>query len=145
MTRTADIHRQVALKIATISIGQSTKPWTNEDLQEIKVRMDKLLDILRWRRKTMTYPSKVRDFVVGIDYDSIEEDKGHITIRRKVTITELVEEIKEIMLNGSRYPQFPPEANPSVTYAWDLSNQEDGDCYHEIINELEQDNKKEML
>jgi hypothetical protein len=44
--RTADIHRQVALKIATISIGQSTKPWTDEDLQEIKVRMDKLLEIL---------------------------------------------------------------------------------------------------
>ncbi len=44
--RTADIHRQVALKIATISIGQTTKPWTDEDLQEIKIRMDKLLDIL---------------------------------------------------------------------------------------------------
>ena len=44
--RTADIHRQVALKIATISIGQTTKPWTDEDLQEIKVRMDKLLHIL---------------------------------------------------------------------------------------------------
>ena len=44
--RTADIHRQVALKIATMSIGQSLKPWTAEDLQEIKVRMDKLLVIL---------------------------------------------------------------------------------------------------
>ncbi|MFC1593505.1 hypothetical protein ACFL3O_01055 [Candidatus Neomarinimicrobiota bacterium] len=44
--RTADIHRQVALKIATGSIGQSTRPWTNEDLNEIKFRMDKLLDIL---------------------------------------------------------------------------------------------------
>ena len=44
--RTADIHRQVALKIATISIGQSTRPWTAEDLSEIQVRMDKLLDIL---------------------------------------------------------------------------------------------------
>ena len=44
--RTRDIHRQVALKIATISIGQSTKPWTDEDLQEIKIRMDKLLEIL---------------------------------------------------------------------------------------------------
>ena len=44
--RTSDIHRQVALKIATISIGQSTKLWTDEDLAEIKVRMDKLLDIL---------------------------------------------------------------------------------------------------
>ena len=44
--RTADIHRQVALKIATISIGQSTKPWIDEDLLEIKVRMNKLLVIL---------------------------------------------------------------------------------------------------
>ena len=44
--RTKDIHRQVALKIATISIGQSTKPWTTDDLTEIKIRMDKLLDIL---------------------------------------------------------------------------------------------------
>lgn len=44
--RTRDIHRQVALKIATISIGQTTKPWTDDDLQEIKIRMDKLLVIL---------------------------------------------------------------------------------------------------
>lgn len=44
--RTRDIHRQVALKIATISIGQSTKPWTEDDLLEIKIRMDKLLVIL---------------------------------------------------------------------------------------------------
>ncbi len=44
--RTRDIHRQVALKIATISIGQNMKPWTESDLQEIRSRMDKLLDIL---------------------------------------------------------------------------------------------------
>ena len=92
----------------------------------------------------MASPTKVRDFVVGIDYDSIEEDKGHLTIRRKVTLPELVEEIKEIMLIGSRYPQFPADANPTVTYAWDLDNPEDGDCYHEIINELEKDNRKEV-
>lgn len=44
--RTRDIHRQVALKMAIISIGQNNKPWTAEDLQEIKIRMDKLLVIL---------------------------------------------------------------------------------------------------
>lgn len=44
--RTRDIHRQVALKIATISIGSSLKPWNESDLTEIKNRMDKLLDIL---------------------------------------------------------------------------------------------------
>ncbi len=92
----------------------------------------------------MNFPTKARDFVVGIDYDSIEEDKGHFTIRRTVILPELVEEIKEIMLNGSNYPQFPAEANPTVTYAWDLNDQEDGDCYHEIMNELEKDNRKEV-
>ena len=47
--RTLDIHRQVALKIATLSIGHSLKPWTTEDLNEIKIRMDRLLDILEIR------------------------------------------------------------------------------------------------
>ena len=88
----------------------------------------------------MTYHSKARDFVVGIDFDSIEEDKGHMTLRRKVLMEELIEEIKTIILEGSHYPQFPPEANPSITYAWDLSNQEDGDCYNEIMTELEKNN-----
>ena len=91
------------------------------------------------------YPSKIRDFVVGIDYDSIEEDKGHMTLRRKVSIEELMDEIKSIILNGSTYPQFPAEANPSITYAWDLSNQDDGDCYHELMKELEKDNRKEVV
>jgi len=93
----------------------------------------------------MTYLTKARDFVIGIDYDSIEEDKGHMTLRRKVCLIELVKEIKSILVKGSTFPQFPPEANPSVTYAWDLNNQEDGDCYHEIMNELEKDNKKEII
>ena len=89
--------------------------------------------------------SNAREFVVGIDYDSIEENKGHMTIRRKVSIEELIEEIKSIILNGSTYPQFPPEANPSITYAWDLTSQDDGDCYHELMNELEKDNRMEVI
>jgi len=93
----------------------------------------------------MISPSKVRDFVIGIDYDSIEEDKGHMTIRRKVPIGELIEEIKSILLKGSTYPQFPPEANPSITYAWDLMNKDDGDVYHEIMLELEKDNRLEVI
>ena len=93
----------------------------------------------------MTYPSKARDFVIGIDYDSIEEDKGHMTLRRKVSIEKLMEEIKSIILNGSTYPQFPPEANPSITYAWDLTSQDDGDCYHELMKELEKDNRMEVI
>ena len=55
-----------------------------------------------------------------------------------------INEISEIKLIGSRYPQFPPEANPTVTYAWDLDDQEDGDCYHEIITALDRINRKEV-
>jgi hypothetical protein len=92
----------------------------------------------------MTCPTKARDFVVGIDYDSIDDDKGHMTLRRKVPIEELMEEIKSILQHGSTYPQFPPEANPSITYAWDLTNEDDGDCYHELMKELEKDNRMEV-
>lgn len=90
----------------------------------------------------MTGHRKVRDFIVGLDYESIEEDKGHITIRRKVSLVELIEELRALMTIGSIFPQFPPEAHPTVTYAWDLNNQEDGDCYHEIMEALE--DKKEV-
>ena len=93
----------------------------------------------------MTCRSDIRDFVVGMDYDSMEENNGHMTIRRKVPITELVEEIKTIIQNGSTFPQFPPQANPTITYAWDLNNQEDGDVYHEIMYELEKNNRKEII
>ena len=68
-----------------------------------------------------------------------------MTIRRKVPIEELIDEIKTILQSGSTYPQFPPEANPSVTYAWDLTSHDDGDIYHEIMNRLEKDNRKEVI
>ena len=44
--KSASIQRAMALKIAVISIGTSIKPWNDDDLQEIKVRMEKLLEIL---------------------------------------------------------------------------------------------------
>jgi len=84
-----------------------------------------------------------RDFVVGIDYDDIAEDRGHLTLRRKVSLSELLIEITEIMNQGCTFPQFPVEANPSITYAWDLNDLDDGDCYGEIINELNKINQKE--
>ena len=92
----------------------------------------------------MSCLSEVRDFVVGIDYDSIEENKSHFTIRRKVTMSELVEELQRFVTAGHNFPQFPPEANPSVIYAWDLSDLDDGDCYGEVVNELHKINGKEI-
>lgn len=91
----------------------------------------------------MSCPSDVRDFLIGIDYDSIEEDKGHFTIQRKVTLQELIEELQGFIKDGHNYPQFPARANPKVSYAYDLNNQEDADIYGEIINELNKINQKE--
>ena len=81
--------------------------------------------------------TKTRDFIVGISYDSEEEDKSHFAIRRRVTLNELIGEIKGFMKNGHHHPTFPKRANPTVQYAWDLSDKDDGDCYGEIINELD--------
>ncbi|MFC1536158.1 hypothetical protein ACFL4H_02175 [Candidatus Neomarinimicrobiota bacterium] len=47
-----------------------------------------------------------------------------------------MEEVKDIMLNGCHFPQFPPEANPEIVYAYDLNKQEDADIYDIINNEL---------
>jgi len=44
--RTHDIHRQVALKIATQSMGPTTKPWTDYEKTEIQSRVNALLGIL---------------------------------------------------------------------------------------------------
>jgi len=44
--KSASIQRAMALKIAVISVGTSTRAWTDDDLSEIKLRMEKLLDIL---------------------------------------------------------------------------------------------------
>jgi hypothetical protein len=90
--------------------------------------------------------NRVRDFVIGIDYDNpydYREYHSHMTLRRKVNIEELIQELREILQRGSIYPQFPPEANPSITYAWDLSSEDDGDIYSELMSKLEIDNRKE--
>lgn len=44
--KSASIQRAMALKIAVISVGTSTRAWTNDDLKEIRSRMGKLLEIL---------------------------------------------------------------------------------------------------
>jgi len=48
--RTKDIHRQVALKIATQSMGPTTKPWTDYEKIEIQSRVTALLEILEGKQ-----------------------------------------------------------------------------------------------
>ena len=95
----------------------------------------------------MKYLSRVRDFVVGIDYDNpydSSDTHSHMTLRRRVVLEELIQELTDILHNGSVYPQFPPEANASIVYAWDLTSQDDGDIYSELIEALEKHNRKEL-
>ena len=86
----------------------------------------------------MSFPfdGRVRNVLVGIDYEDIADDRGHLTLQRKGLLFELIEEIKDIMIFGCRLPQFPPEANPTLAYAYDLDENEDADIYGEISNLL---------
>lgn len=90
----------------------------------------------------MTCRSDVTDFLIGIDYYDPDEDRGHFTIRRKVTMAELLAELQGFVEVGHGFPQFPASALPSVAYAWDYSDQEDGDCYGEVVNELDKSIKR---
>ena len=85
----------------------------------------------------------VRDFIAGIEYDSPNENQGFFNIRRKVTIIELADELNCFIQNGHNCPTFPPEANPTICYVWDLNNKEDGDCYDEIQTHLDRMNGTE--
>ena len=90
----------------------------------------------------MTCRSDVRDFLIGIDYYDPDDCRGHFTIRRKVTMAELLAELQGFVEVGHGFPQFPASAMPTVAYAWDYSDQEDGNCYGEVVNELEKKIKR---
>lgn len=87
-------------------------------------------------KMSFLFDGRVRNVLVGIDYEDIADDRGHLTLQRKGLLFELIEEIKEIMLYGCHYPQFPPEANPTLVYAYDLDENEDSDITGEISNML---------
>ena len=83
----------------------------------------------------MTYRSS-GDYLVGIEYEAIDDIHGSFYIRRKVPMAELIDELKGFVLNGHCFPQFPPEANPEIVYAYDLNQKEYADIYGEVVNEL---------
>lgn len=95
----------------------------------------------------MSNNSKVRDFLIGIDFDDpfdYNDSRGHLTLRRKVGIEEMVEELQLIITRGSVYPQFPPEANPTLIYAYEFNKSKSVDCYLEIMQELAKYTRKEV-
>ncbi len=91
-----------------------------------------------------------RRYVVGIQYTSVYEDRGFFDIQRISTLRDLALEVNDYLLNGkSSYPAFSPEANPEILYVWDLDDPEDGDCYPELMNEINKiqshNNSKEVI
>ena len=87
----------------------------------------------------------IKDFIVGIDYDSSNENQGFFNIRRKVTILDLAKELQEYIQKGPSCPTFPPEANPIISYTWDFNNNEDGDCYDEINDHIDKLNERKSI
>jgi len=63
----------------------------------------------------MTCPTdRLMDVLIGLDYEALLSDEDY----------------------GHHFPQFPPEANPELVYAYDLNQKEDADIYHIVNNEL---------
>jgi hypothetical protein len=85
----------------------------------------------------MTSRIEKRQYLVGMQYESSDEANGFFDIQRYVTITELALEVSDYLEKGkSSYPAFPAEAKPEILYAWDLDDLEYGDCYPELVNEI---------
>ena len=85
-----------------------------------------------------TCRTDVRTYIVGIQYESPDEDKGFFDIQRRVTLQELAEEVADYLKNGkSSFPPFPPEANAEVWYVWNMDDQEDGDAYPDLMAEIQ--------
>ena len=87
------------------------------------------------------------DVLIGLDYEALETDeklgKGHFSIvRRGISMTEIVEELRGYIENGHYFPAFPPEANPEIVYAYDLNEQEDADIYGIVVNALNESLKR---
>jgi hypothetical protein len=93
----------------------------------------------------MSYSQKThaRRYIVGIQYKSNEEDKGCFDIQRTTTLTELAKEVQRYLLCGkTSYPAFLPEADPEVLFVWDMDDWEDGDCYPDLIIEIDKINTR---
>ena len=85
-----------------------------------------------------TCRTDVRTYIVGIQYESPDEDKGFFDIQRRVTLQELAEEVADYLKNGkTSFPPFPPEANAEVWYVWNMDDQEDGDAYPDLMAEIQ--------
>ena len=83
------------------------------------------------------YNNEVRRYIVGIQYTTREEDRGYFDIERTVTLSALALEVHIYLMNGkSSYPAYSSEARAELIYAWDLDAVEDGDCYPELMDEL---------
>lgn len=85
----------------------------------------------------MLCPSDIRNYIVGIEFNTLDGEMGFFDIKRKVTLDELAEEVVDYLANGkSSCPAFPPEANPEILYAWNFDNPDDGDIFHDLAVEM---------
>jgi len=85
--------------------------------------------------------SEVHTYLVGIQYENPYDDYcSFFEIQRRVTLTELAEEVGDFLTNGKpSFPAFPPESNPEIWYAFDIDSntEDDGDVLDLLTKEIE--------
>ncbi len=86
----------------------------------------------------MTCHFEKKRYLVGFECKNPFNDNWYFDIDRTVTLPELAEIVLDIQIKGHRYPAIPPEDRPEVLFVSDLNNQEDGDCYHDLISTIKQ-------
>jgi len=76
-------------------------------------------------------------YLVGIEYDCPYDHQGYFDLEITATLTEVAHEVLNIELHGHNFPTFPALANPTVLFACDLNNPDNGDCYAELVKSIE--------
>ena len=83
-------------------------------------------------------------YLVGIQYNSDDENKGYFDIQRFATMVDLAQEVNGYLRNGkSSYPTFSADSRPEILFVWNMDDPWDGDYYPELMNELESIKNKE--
>ena len=75
-------------------------------------------------------------YLVGMEYDNPYNDQCYFDFERTATLTEVAHEVLQIQLHGHNFPTFPASADPTVLFAWNLNDIDNGDCYHDLVEAI---------
>ena len=86
----------------------------------------------------MTAPEAKKNYLVGVQFDSLHENGGYFDFQRRTTLREVATEMLDIIRNGHSFPAFPPSANPRLMFAFCLEDDREIDCKNELITVMKE-------